>query len=125
MRKSVLLAPIIEIELPSPAFFHRRLQVLVLIGVAIEVNACCSLLFAGVDQCNQVRALMAALVSTICSSLLVLRRHHHHTLVHTVTPSVDPLCAQHPLFTPSVHTASSACASASSVQTGAARVGAH
>ena len=51
---------------------YTRLQVLVLIAVAIEVNACGSLLFAGVDQCNQVRALMAALLSTACSSMLVL-----------------------------------------------------
>ena len=51
---------------------YTRLQVLTLFTIAVELNACCALLFAGVDQCNPARAFTAAAFSTVLSSFATL-----------------------------------------------------
>ena len=52
--------------------YYTRLQFAALFAVTIALTACCALLFAGVDQCNEVRALTAALFSAILSSVATL-----------------------------------------------------
>jgi hypothetical protein len=55
---------------------YSRLQALTIVVVALEVNAVCALLFGGVDQCSQVRALTAALISMCVSSVMTFVGRH-------------------------------------------------